>query len=125
MANILSQDFQDFIIALNKCEVNYVLVGGYAVIYHGYNRTTGDLDIYVERSRSNYDCLSKAFKNFGLSLFDMTEKNFMDDQLYEVFTFGSPPVSIDIITSLKGVSFNEAKQLSKIGIIDNIGSSTS
>lgn len=104
----------------NTCKVKYVLVGGYAVIYHGYNRTTGDLDIYVERSIKNYNLLCKAFKNFGLALFDMTEENFLDESTFEVFTFGNPPVSIDIITSLKGVLFSQALALSQIGTIDNI-----
>jgi len=45
MGNILNKDFTDFITSLNKFEVEYLLVGGYAVIYHGYNRTTGDLDM--------------------------------------------------------------------------------
>jgi len=107
MGNVLNPDFQEFILELNNCEVKYVLVGGYAVIYHGYNRTTGDLDIYVERSVENYNLMCKAFKNFGLAMFDMTQENFLDHSTFEVFTFGNPPVSIDIITSLKGVSFSE------------------
>lgn len=120
MGNVLNPDFQEFILELNTCKVKYVLVGGYAVIYHGYNRTTGDLDIYVERSIKNYNLLCKAFKNFGLALFDMTEENFLDESTFEVFTFGNPPVSIDIITSLKGVLFSQALALSQIGTIDNI-----
>ena len=54
MGNIFNQDFQDFIRALNEAKVRYVLVGGYAVILHGYNRTTGDLDIWLERTEENY-----------------------------------------------------------------------
>ena len=61
MANNLNQDFVEFIDALNKASVRYILVGGYAVIYHGYNRTTGDLDIWVEATKENYQCLKKAF----------------------------------------------------------------
>lgn len=47
MSNILNDDFADFLNALQDCEVEYILVGGYAVIYHGYNRTTGELDVWV------------------------------------------------------------------------------
>ena len=54
MGNIFNSDFQEFLFALNKNEVNYVLVGGYSVIYHGFPRTTGDLDLFVEVSKSNY-----------------------------------------------------------------------
>ncbi|MFM2305453.1 MAG: hypothetical protein RLZZ367_122 [Bacteroidota bacterium] len=54
MANTLNQDFTEFIIALNNNHVEYLLVGGYAVIFHGYNRTTGDLDIWVKPTVDNY-----------------------------------------------------------------------
>ena len=50
MGNVFNEDFQEFILALNKCEVKYVLVGGYSVIYYGFPRTTGDLDVFVEVS---------------------------------------------------------------------------
>ena len=49
MANIFNEDFRDFLLMLNKHEVKYILVGGFAVILHGYSRTTGDMDIWVER----------------------------------------------------------------------------
>jgi hypothetical protein len=58
MGNIFNQDFQDFIIALNKCKVEYLLVGGYAVILRGYNRTTGDMDVWVNKTPENYQKLS-------------------------------------------------------------------
>ncbi len=120
MGDIFNQDFQDFIRAFNKYEVDYILVGGYAVIYHGYNRTTGDLDLYVNPSKKNYRKIEAAFFEFGLSTFDMTLESFIDTDRYEVFSFGNPPVSIDLITSLKGVSFKKAKEISILGDIDGI-----
>ena len=50
MANIFHQDFRDFLSALNEAEVRYILVGGYSVVLHGYSRTTGDMDLWVERT---------------------------------------------------------------------------
>lgn len=108
MANIFNRDFQDFIQALNESEVDYILVGGYAVILHGYARTTGGMDIWVKAVASNYQRLLEAFKMFGMSVFDMTEMRFMDTSENEVFSFGRPPVSIDIITKIKGLQFDEA-----------------
>jgi len=64
--NIFNEDFKDFLLALNTEKVKYILVGGYAVILHGYNRTTGDLDIWVERTKENFNRLVAAFKHFGL-----------------------------------------------------------
>lgn len=108
MASIFNDDFRDFIQALNDKNVEYILVGGYAVILHGYRRVTGDMDIWVNRTKENYSNLSRAFSQFGLPLFDMTEEKFLDIDTADVFTFGRPPVSIDIITELKGVKFDDA-----------------
>jgi len=106
--NIFNPDFQDFISALNTSEVAYILVGGYSVILHGYFRTTGDMDIWVQPSAENYERLRKAFARFGMSVFNMTTERFLDTAQYEVFTFGRPPVSIDILTEVKGLDFEAA-----------------
>ncbi len=108
MGNIFNEDFIDFIEALNHNDVRYIVVGGYAVILHGYSRTTGDLDIWVERSEQNYKKLFLAFKEFKMPVFDMTVENFLDVKRYDVFTFGLPPSSIDILTSVKGLDFGDA-----------------
>jgi predicted nucleotidyltransferase len=107
MSNILNDDFVDFLNALKECNVEYILVGGYAVIYHGYNRTTGDLDVWVNPTKENYRKLILAFNKFGLSLFDMTEELFLVNKELNVFTFGRPPVCIDLLTRLKGLNFDE------------------
>lgn len=108
MANLFNIDFQDFLRALRSHKVRYVLVGDYSVILHGYSRTTGDLDIWVERSAENYERLANAFHSFGMSVFDMTRQNFLQNPAMDVFTFGRPPVAIDVITQLKGLDFAEA-----------------
>lgn len=95
MSNIFNEDFQDFFIALNKADVKYVLVGGYSVIYHGFPRTTGDLDIFVEVSEQNYKRIVNAFLDFGMPVFDMTQKNFLHNADFNVFSFGRSPVSIE------------------------------
>ena len=66
MSNIFNEDFIDFIQALNNAEVKYVLIGGYAVIIHGYQRTTGDMDIFVECTKENYSQIKKAFHLFQM-----------------------------------------------------------
>ncbi|WP_375415893.1 hypothetical protein [uncultured Hymenobacter sp.] len=108
MANIFNADFRDFLMALRQHQVRYLLVGGYSVILHGYSRTTGDLDIWVEKSLANYNQLVHAFHAFGMPVFDMSTDNFLNRPDYDVFTFGRPPVAIDIITTLKGLDFAEA-----------------
>ena len=110
MANIFHQDFRDFLSALNEAEVRYILVGGYSVVLHGYSRTTGDMDLWVERTSENYHRLFKAFQIFGMPVFDMTEDNFLSHPIWDVFTFGSPPVAIDIMVKLEGLQFEEVFQ---------------
>jgi len=66
------------------------------------------MDIWVNRTKENYSKLSKVFSEFGLPLFDMTESKFLDVDVADVFSYGRPPVSIDIITKLKGVEFDAA-----------------
>lgn len=61
MGNIFNDDFRDFIRALNNHKVDYLLVGGYAVILHGYRRSTGDMDVWVKNDKQNYQKLSRAF----------------------------------------------------------------
>ena len=108
MGNIFNTDFRDFLIALNTAQVRYLLVGGYSVILHGYPRTTGDMDLWVERTHENYLRIKKAFEIFGMPVFDMTEKNFLEHPVWDVFSFGKPPVAIDILVKLEGVEFSAA-----------------
>lgn len=108
MANIFNSDFRDFISALNSQSVRYILVGGYSVILHGYPRTTGDMDIWVERSVENYQNIKKAFDQFGMPVFDMTLDNFLSHPNWDVFTFGTPPVAIDLMVQVQGLDFEMA-----------------
>ena len=64
--NIFNNDFKDFILYLNQYEVEYIVVGGYAVIIRGYSRSTGDIDIWVNKTEENFIKLQKAIKAFGL-----------------------------------------------------------
>jgi hypothetical protein len=120
MSNIFNDDFHDFINALNQSEVEYILVGGYSVILHGYSRNTGDLDLWVNKTRENYNKLKNAFYSFGMPVFDMTEFNFLNNSKFNVFSFGKPPVSIDIMTEVKGLSFYSAYQSASIIKIENL-----
>jgi len=114
MGNIFYDDFRDFIQALNENQVDYLLVGGYSVIYHGYSRTTGDMDIWVKRDEVNYLKLVSAFNKFGLPVFDMSQINFLSHETWDVFSFGTPPVCIDILVKVKGLDFDECFKSSQI-----------
>ena len=114
MANIFNEDFRDFINALNKQEVEYILVGGYAVILHGYRRSTGDMDIWVNVNAENHKKLIHAYLEFGLPTLDISEENFLLNDEMDVFSYGTPPVCIEILKKVKGCDFDEAYKISKI-----------
>ena len=113
MANIFNEHFRDFIKALNDSEVQYVLVGGMAVILHGYVRGTGDMDVWVNKTKENYQKLVKAFILFGMPVFDMTEDAFLGSE-FDVWGIGVQPVRIEIMTAVKGLTFDETYNQSQL-----------
>jgi predicted nucleotidyltransferase len=124
MSHVFNQDFRDFLSALNKNKVAYVLVGGYSVILHGYLRNTGDMDLWVKKTKENYRKLVLAFQDFGMPVFDMTEEAFLRNPDLDVFTFGRPPVSIDIMTAVKGLQFVEVYENAEWKEVDGLMVST-
>jgi hypothetical protein len=113
MADYFNEDFKDFIRALNNQQVDYILVGGMAVILHGYVRTTGDMDVWVNRTKENYLLIVKAFRQFGMPVFDMTEERFLSND-FDVWMFGVEPVKIELMTAVKGLEFEEAYKMSQL-----------
>ncbi len=106
MAKIeLHPDFKDFLRLLNSHDVRYMLVGGYAVGYHGYPRATGDMDIWIETSESNSKKLAIVFTEFGMPSDTITDSLFLEKD--KVIRMGVPPVRIEVITGASGVNFNE------------------
>lgn len=120
MADFFHEDFIDFIKAFNECHVDYILVGGYAVIYHGYGRTTGDLDLWVRANEENYKRIEKAFRIFHMPLGDMTLDNFLSIEKFDVFKYGRSPVKIDVMTVCKGLNFEEVFLHSSITTIQDV-----
>jgi hypothetical protein len=114
LGNIFRDYFREFIQALNNQQVEYILVGCYPVILHGYAKTTGDLDIWVNPTRDNHNKLVQSFQEFQMPVFDMTEDNFLHNNNLDVFTFGSPPVCVDITKEVKGLDFEQAYKHSSI-----------
>lgn len=119
MADLFNEHFREFIQALNDHDVEYMLVGGMAVILHGYIRGTGDMDIWVNKTKENYNRLIGSYRQFGMPVFDMTEEAFLGDD-YDVWSIGVPPVKIEIMTSVKGLDFNDAYHMSQMYIEDGI-----
>lgn len=102
----LAKDFEDFVKLLNKFEVEYMVVGGYAMAFHGKPRYTGDLDIWINISENNADKLLKVIKSFGMDSLGFEKEDFL--QPGYISQIGYPPLRIDILNSIDGVAFNEA-----------------
>jgi uncharacterized nucleotidyltransferase DUF6036 len=112
MADLFNEHFRDFINALNNQNVDYVLVGGMAVILHGYVRGTGDMDVWVNKTKENYSKLKNAFQEFHMPVFEMTEEKFLSDE-FDVWSFGVSPVKIEVMTAVKGLHFDETFKMAQ------------
>lgn len=102
----VEKDFEDFIELLNKNEVNYLIVEAYALALFAEPRNTGDIDIFIERSKKNAGKILDVLNEFGFAGLDLSLKDFMSKDM--VVQLGVQPVRIDIITSISGVNFEEA-----------------
>lgn len=98
------KDFQDFLRLLDRHSAKYVVVGGYALGYHGYVRATGDLDVFIEVSEDNADHLVEAFKEFGFSQ-NIDRNLFLGTK--QILRAGRPPMRLEILSEISGVSFEE------------------
>lgn len=117
MSSIFNEDFLDFLSCLEKNSVKYILVGGYSVVLHGYPRTTGDMDIWVQPTHENYVLLRAAFLCFGMPIMPLDD--FLSNN-NEVFTYGRPPQAIDIMTQCKGLLFDSAFINAKLVPLDKV-----
>lgn len=109
----LVKDFEAFIELLNKNEVKYLVVGGYAFAVHAYPRFTNDIDFFILTSKTNVEKVIRALADFGFSDSEITPELLMQEG--KVIQLGTAPFRIDILTSIDGVNFTEAWERKVIG----------
>lgn len=114
---MFSKDFKEFIELLNANKVEYLIVGGYAVGFHGYPRYTGDIDIWINPEIDNIKKMPKVLKEFGFASAEITENDFRNRD--NIFRIGNPPYRIDIMTEIDGVTFAECFENKVEKEIDN------
>lgn len=102
---MFSPDFREFVALLNKHEVQYMVVGGYAVGIHGHPRYTGDLDIWLLPDEKNAAKVLKAIIDFDFGSLNIKETDLAKEN--SVIQLGYPPLRIDLLTSIDGVHFHE------------------
>ena len=119
MATIhLPSDFKDFLQLLHSHQVEYLLIGGYAVGYHGYPRATGDMDIWIAIEPHNAEKVVAALKEFGFDVPELSVDMFLQEK--RVIRMGVPPLKIDITTTISGVSFAECYAERIVEILDGV-----
>ena len=100
---IIFKDFLEFLKLLNGHNVEYLLVGGYAVAYHGYPRMTMDMDIWIKISDNNAENIVKAIQEFGFNTNDLKKELFNKPD--SIVRMGNKPQLIEIMTTISGVEF--------------------
>lgn len=107
-----SDDFDRIVASLNKHHVDFMIIGGFAVVYHGHMRATKDLDLFVRRTEENAGRTIAALEEVGFGSPEMTPKVFTADN---GISLGARPLQIDVISNLRGVDFDEAWSRREIG----------
>jgi hypothetical protein len=102
---MLNQDFKEFIKSLNDKHVQYLVVGGYALAFHGHPRYTKDLDIWIAIDKTNAQNIISALEQFGFASLELQAEDFLVTN--QVIQLGYPPSRIDILTNADGVDFAE------------------
>lgn len=102
----LPRDFSELLASFNANDVEYLLVGGYALAHHGAPRFTGDLDLFVRPTADNARRILAALDAFGFGGLGLTADDFCIPD--RVIQLGRPPVRIDLLTSIDGVTWDQA-----------------
>ncbi len=102
----IPQDFKELLELFNNHNVEYLIVGGYALAFHGAPRFTGDIDLFVRPDKENAENILDALNKFGFSSLNLSIEDF--SKVNQVVQLGVQPIRIDILTSLTNVSWDVA-----------------
>lgn len=115
---MLNRDFKEFLQSLNDNHVRYLVVGGYAVAFHGHPRYTKDLDVWIEMTPENASRIVAALEQFGFGSLGLKVEDFLDAD--QVVQLGYPPCRIDLISGLEGVDFEDCYSARVSAVIDGV-----
>lgn len=116
--SLLPPDFKDFLKLLNSKKVEYMLIGGYAVGYHGYSRATADMDIWIAMRPQNADKMVEVIREFGFAVEELSAELFLKES--NIVRMGVPPFRIEVLTTISGVSFDECYRERITDILDDV-----
>ncbi len=118
--NIFIESHQQLLKSLIKHQVNFLLIGGYAVIYYGYKRTTGDMDLWFEPSNENKSKLIPVLQEFGFDQDGINHISQLDFTKHLAFHFWEEPERVDCLTKISNVTFEEAFSQKNLADIEGI-----
>ena len=114
----IPDDWREFIALMNSHGVEYLLVGGHAVGFHGHPRLTGDIDFFVRPTVENAAALASVLEEFGFEKTAELRKEFSKPD--KIVQLGRPPFRIDLLTSISGVDFADAEAGCKAAVLDGV-----
>lgn len=114
----LDKDFREFIELLNEHKVKYLIIGGYAVNFHGYPRYTKDIDFWLWMNEPNIKKLIKAIEEFGFGGLNLEAKDFMVPE--NIIQLGYEPYRIDLLVEVEGIDFEECYERRTEAELDGI-----
>lgn len=113
----LPRDFKDFVLALNECNVEYILIGGYALGVYGHIRATSDLDIFINATKKNAEKMKNACIRFGIPIDQISDEMFLVQKMVRI---GDLPFRIEILKKLDNVDFQYAFDRKVVSLVDGI-----
>lgn len=102
---LLPPDFKEFLRLLNSKQVEYLLIGGYAVGYYGYPRATADMNIWIAVNRQNAEKVVAVLREYGFEMPELSPELFLIED--RIIRMGVPPLRLEVLTSISGVRFEE------------------
>lgn len=114
----LPPDFKEFLQLLESERIEYLLVGGYAVGYYGYPRSTADLDIWIAADPANAEAMVRVLRKFGFSAGSVSADLFLKEN--QIVRMGVPPLRIDLLTSVSGIDFRQCHAQRRVDVIDGV-----
>jgi predicted nucleotidyltransferase len=114
----VQKDFREFVELLNEYKVEFIIVGGFALAFHGVPRFTGDIDVFIKSDQDNAKRVMNTLVAFGFGSLDLSIEDFQTPN--NVIQLGLPPVRIDIVTSISGVTWDEAYATKENGLFGDV-----
>ena len=102
----INQDFKDILALFNEQKVDYIIVGGYALAFHGVPRYTGDIDLWIRPTVENAENILKALRAFGFGSLGIDNEDLTKAD--QVIQLGYPPARVDLMTTIDGISYDSS-----------------